>query len=259
MVNCCLTWCSPRMTATTTCAVCTTWCWALRGNHIHLHPVPSTTGLRFARSHRPWGQLSAAAAVALQRQTCYATMAWPQNSSDQPTSTEWNAAADNVTAVRWFDKCDAFAMSTIHENDMISIQWCLLCVCVCIYYGTCAICQAGIQLNHCRYLCCVHSFHTECMGTCLEIRSIRPLMSISLSVHLTTLFQQEAQLSSDRAMRLVSSNLANCHATVQKLLIQQVLTKLMVWSWKFSRRQCVMNNVHSTMTRPLRLPLTQVS
>jgi len=40
---------------------------------------------------------------------------------------------------------------------------------------------------------------------------------------------QAAQLSpSDRAMRLVSSNLANCHATVQKLLIRQVLTKLMV-------------------------------
>ena len=32
--------------------------------------------------------------------------------------------------------------------------------------------------------------------------------------------RQEAQLSpSYRAMRLVSSNLANCHATVQKLLI----------------------------------------
>jgi len=41
--------------------------------------------------------------------------------------------------------------------------------------------------------------------------------------------RQEAQLSpSDRAMRLVSSNLANCHETVQKLLIRQVLTKLMV-------------------------------
>jgi len=41
--------------------------------------------------------------------------------------------------------------------------------------------------------------------------------------------KQEAQLSpSDRAMRLVSSNLANCHATVQKLLIRQVLTKPMV-------------------------------
>ena len=40
---------------------------------------------------------------------------------------------------------------------------------------------------------------------------------------------QEAQLSpSDRAMRLVSSNLASSHATVQKLLIRQVLTKLMV-------------------------------
>ena len=32
----------------------------------------------------------------------------------------------------------------------------------------------------------------------------------------------------DRAMRLVSSNLANYHATVQKLLIRQVLTKPMV-------------------------------
>jgi len=41
--------------------------------------------------------------------------------------------------------------------------------------------------------------------------------------------KQEAQLSpSDRAMRLVSSNLANCHATVQKILIRQVLIKLMV-------------------------------
>jgi len=70
---------------------------------------------------------------------------------------------------------------------------------------------------------------------------------------------QEAQLSSDRAMRLVSSNLASCHATVQKLLIRQVLTKLMVWSWRFSWRQCVMNNVHSTVTRPSRLPLSQVS
>ena len=44
----------------------------------------------------------------------------------------------------------------------------------------------------------------------------------------SVLFEQEAQLSpSDRAMRLVSSNFANCHATVQKLLIRQVLIKLM--------------------------------
>ena len=40
---------------------------------------------------------------------------------------------------------------------------------------------------------------------------------------------QEAQLSPrDRAMRRVNLNLANCHATVQKLLIRQVLTKSMV-------------------------------
>ena len=61
---------------------------------------------------------------------------------------------------------------------------------------------------------------------------------------------QEAQLSPrDRAMRRVNWNLANCHATVQKLLLRQVLTKSMVWSWRFSRRQCVIDNVHSTMTR----------
>jgi len=49
------------------------------------------------------------------------------------------------------------------------------------------------------------------------------------SRHLHADCQQEAQLSpSDRAMRLVSSNLANYHATEQKLLIRQVLTKPMV-------------------------------
>ena len=53
---------------------------------------------------------------------------------------------------------------------------------------------------------------------------------------------QEAQLSpSDRAMRLVSSNHDNYHATVQKLLIRQVLTNPMVWSWRLSWRQCVIN------------------
>ena len=71
---------------------------------------------------------------------------------------------------------------------------------------------------------------------------------------------QEAQLSpKDRAMRRVNWNLANCHATVQKLLIRQVLTKSMAWSWRFSWRQCVIDNVHSTMTRPSRLPLSQAS
>ena len=64
---------------------------------------------------------------------------------------------------------------------------------------------------------------------------------------------QEAPLSPrDRAMRRVNWNLANCHATVQKLLIRQVLTKSMVWSWRFSRRQCVIDNVHSTMMWPSR-------
>ena len=55
-------------------------------------------------------------------------------------------------------------------------------------------------------------------------------------------FSQEAPLSPrDHAMRLVSSNLANYHATVQKLLIRQVLIKPMVLSWRLSWRQCVIN------------------
>jgi len=57
-----------------------------------------------------------------------------------------------------------------------------------------------------------------------------------------TVREQEAQLSPrDRAMRLVSSNLVNYHATVQKLLIRQVLTKPIVRSWRFSWRQCAIN------------------
>jgi len=61
-------------------------------------------------------------------------------------------------------------------------------------------------------------------------------------------YLQEAQLSPrDRTMRRDNWNLANCHATVQKLLIRQVLIKSMVWSWRFSRnamcdRQCALNH-----------------
>jgi len=45
--------------------------------------------------------------------------------------------------------------------------------------------------------------------------------------------KQEAQLSpSDRAMRRVSWNLANCHAHMQKLIVRQVLNQVSaVASW----------------------------
>ena len=66
------------------------------------------------------------------------------------------------------------------------------------------------------------------------------LRSSSSGVH-QYLWQEAQLLPRDRVMRLVSSNLANYHATVQKLLIRQVLTKPMVWSWGFTWRQCVIN------------------
>jgi len=45
----------------------------------------------------------------------------------------------------------------------------------------------------------------------------------------------------DRAMRRVSWNLANCHATVQKLLVRQVLKKYKLWSWRVTVSRCVIN------------------
>ena len=44
-----------------------------------------------------------------------------------------------------------------------------------------------------------------------------------------------------RAMRSVSWNLANCHATVQKLFVRQDLNKSMLWSWRVTVGQCVIN------------------
>ena len=109
-----------------------------------------------------------------------------------------------------------------------------------------------------------HDFYCPqlCRLSCKLIISTPPKIPLPSAVFWAckTPMQQEAQLSpSDRAMHLVSSNLADCHTTVQKLLIRQVLTKLIAWSWRFSQRQCVMNHVHSTMTRLSRLPLSQVS
>jgi len=70
-------------------------------------------------------------------------------------------------------------------------------------------------------------------------RNIKVLPTGTLS-QLWTL--QEAQLSpKDRAMRRVSWNLANCHATVQKLLVRQVLNKSKLWSWRVTVGRCVIN------------------
>ena len=53
----------------------------------------------------------------------------------------------------------------------------------------------------------------------------------SLPGFLLSWLQQKAQLSPmDRAIRRISWNLANCHATVQKLFVRQVLNKSKLWS-----------------------------
>ena len=53
---------------------------------------------------------------------------------------------------------------------------------------------------------------------------------------------QEAQLSPrDRAMRRVSWNRANCHATLQKQLVREVLNKSKLRSWRVKVGRCVIN------------------
>ena len=63
-------------------------------------------------------------------------------------------------------------------------------------------------------------------------------------MHGNSHYWQGAQLSPrDRAMRRVSWNLANCYATVQKLLVglRQVLKKSKLWSWRVTVGRCVIN------------------
>jgi len=63
---------------------------------------------------------------------------------------------------------------------------------------------------------------------CQRSLSWHPIFCL-LNPHL--FITQEAQLlPRDRVMRHVSWNLANCHATVQKSLVWQVLNKLTLWS-----------------------------
>jgi len=69
-------------------------------------------------------------------------------------------------------------------------------------------------------------------GEAMEQRNMLPIsqcLQHIFEIHFENILTQEAQLSpTDRAMRLVSSNLASYQATVQKLLMRQVLTKPMV-------------------------------
>ena len=68
-----------------------------------------------------------------------------------------------------------------------------------------------------------------------------------------SLFIQEAQVSPrDRMMRRVSCNLANCHATVQKLLVRQVLNKSNFMKLEGYSGTTCNKHVHSTMTRSSR-------
>ena len=82
----------------------------------------------------------------------------------------------------------------------------------------------------------------QCTSTSIQFRRAgQQGPTRTLTAALKSLIQ-EAQLSpKDRAMRRVSWNLANCHATAEKLLVRQVLNKSKLWSWRVKVGRCVIN------------------
>jgi len=85
--------------------------------------------------------------------------------------------------------------------------------------------------------------------------SLDSLIWESFSTNLKTRSSAIAEGPRDASCQLKSCQLPRNSTETTR----QVLTKSMVWSWRFSRRQCAIENVHSTMTRSSRLSLSQVS
>jgi len=72
-------------------------------------------------------------------------------------------------------------------------------------------------------------WHAKYLGASLQGHFVRHYGAYTATLQWCNV--QEAQLSpSDHAMRRVNRNLANYHATVQKLLVRQVLNKSKLWS-----------------------------
>ena len=94
------------------------------------------------------------------------------------------------------------------------------------------------------YCVCVSVFHVYFVAASDGEIRLRYMVAYNCSVMQTgrwTVRQQEAQLSpGNRAMRGVSWNLASCHATVQKLLVRQVLNQVSaVANWPARQNRAV--------------------
>ena len=101
--------------------------------------------------------------------------------------------------------------------------------------------------DHLMPSCCLFqqrepSLHVRHFRWQLHTPGIHYHLTLDLVAFCTHSKIQEAPLSPrDRTMRRVSWNLANCHATVQKLLVRQVVNKSKLWSWKVKVGWCVIN------------------
>ena len=83
------------------------------------------------------------------------------------------------------------------------------------------------------------SVHTRVITRYTYMHTKRFMIHTYIHTHI---HNKKTQLSPrDRAMRRVSWNLVNCHATVQKLLVRQVPNKSKLWSWRVTMGRCVIN------------------
>jgi len=100
-----------------------------------------------------------------------------------------------------------------------------------------------LRFSACNLQCCTnssaHFFRKEEIQTYMHFALT--LNNIRTNHKITTNNEQEAQLSPrDRVMRRVSWNLVNCHATVQKLPVWQVLNQVSaVANWPVRQNRAV--------------------
>ena len=107
------------------------------------------------------------------------------------------------------------------------------------------------RMEHSRETRQAASYMTATSQQTIPAAAVHSFTSICFKIHASNISWQEAQLSPrDSAMRRVSWNLANCHTTVQKLLVRKVLNKSKLLQG-YSGTMCN-KHVHSTMTRSSR-------
>jgi len=145
----------------------------------------------------------------------------------------------------WRHQMDTLAMR--HENrgenqcdasELLACMLCLFCV---------------LNLFFTVWNDWQHGNSDETIG---NTSTLKKILLVQIPILLWTRSSAIAEGPRDASCQLKSCQLPRNSA---ETTYTTFLTKSMVWSWRFSRRQCVIDNVHSTMMPSSRLPLSGLS